>query len=258
MGSQDVLLQYIDDDLDSYANIFASAKTHVTRADQIRLIRSLKDLSENNHLGEVLFRNDVLRYFVVHNYTVNGDSYTGGMIHNYYLYENAGRLSMIPWDYNLAFGSFQNRSASDAVNDPIDTPLSVSGDGSRPMIDWIFSKQDYVKRYHAYFSDFLQIDVQKIIDDAYRLIAPEVASKSSDPTHFCSKEEFTRGVNALREFCKLRTESIKGQLSGEIPTMDAGQREQSEKLIDASSLDLSAMGSMGMPGGPPPGNRPAM
>lgn len=35
----------------------------------------------------------------VHNFLVNDDSYTGNMIHNYYLYEEDGRLSMIPWDY---------------------------------------------------------------------------------------------------------------------------------------------------------------
>ena len=50
---------------------------------------------------------EVLRYFVVHNFVVNGDSYTGSIIHNYYLYEEDGQLSMIPWDYNLAFGTFQ-------------------------------------------------------------------------------------------------------------------------------------------------------
>ena len=26
------------------------------------------------------------------------------MVHNYYLYEEKGKLSIIPWDYNLAFG----------------------------------------------------------------------------------------------------------------------------------------------------------
>ena len=38
----------------------------------------------------------VIRYFVVHNFVCNFDSYTGSMIHNYYLYEKDGRLSMIP------------------------------------------------------------------------------------------------------------------------------------------------------------------
>ncbi len=55
---------------------------------------------------------EVLRYFVVHNFVVNGDSYTGSMIHNYYLYEQDGKLSMIPWDYNLAFGGFQGSDAA--------------------------------------------------------------------------------------------------------------------------------------------------
>ena len=48
---------------------------------------------------------EVIRYFVVHNFVCNGDSYTGTMIHNYYLYEEDGRLSMLPWDYNLAYGT---------------------------------------------------------------------------------------------------------------------------------------------------------
>ena len=45
MGSSDVKLQYIDDDPDSYPNIFSSAKTEVTAADQNRLIAALKTLS---------------------------------------------------------------------------------------------------------------------------------------------------------------------------------------------------------------------
>ena len=147
-GGSDVKLQYIDDDPDSYSNIFSSAKTNVSDADQARLITSLKTLSSYENLEDVLDMDAVLRYFVVHNFVVNGDSYTGNMIHNYYLYEEDGKLSMIPWDYNLAFGTFQSGDASGAVNDPIDTPLSVTGDGSRPMADWILARQEYTQLYH--------------------------------------------------------------------------------------------------------------
>ena len=38
MGSADVKLQYVDDDPDSYANIFDNAKTDITKADKKRLI----------------------------------------------------------------------------------------------------------------------------------------------------------------------------------------------------------------------------
>ena len=258
MGGSDVKLQYTDDDPDSYSNIFDNAKTNVTGADKARLIRSLKALGEGEKLEEVLDLDEVLRYFVVHNYLVNGDSYTGSMIHNYYLHEAEGKLSMIPWDYNLAFGTFQGRDASDAVNDPIDTPLSVSGDGSRPMADWIFRSEEYAELYHQYFSEFLDsVDVDALIDETVALIAPYV---EKDPTAFCTYEEFETGVAALKSFCEKRTESVRGQLDGTIPSTDEGQEAEPSKLVDASDLTLSDMGSMGGgnggPGGGPPSGGP--
>lgn len=104
MGADDVKLQYIDGDPESYPNIFDSAKTDISRKDKYRLIEALRKLSAWEDLEQTLDTDEVLRYFVSHLFTCNSDSYTGGMIHNYYLYEENGRLSMIPWDYNLAFG----------------------------------------------------------------------------------------------------------------------------------------------------------
>ncbi|MBQ9492869.1 MAG: CotH kinase family protein [Oscillibacter sp.] len=247
MGSDDVKLKYSDDNADSYGSIFENAKTNVTAADKSRLIASLKSLGERESLESVLDMETVLRYFVVHNYVVNGDSYTGSMIHNYYLYEKDGQLSMIPWDYNLAFGGFQGGSASGSVNDPIDTPLSVSGDGDRPMADWFVQQDDYTELYHQYFREFLDsVDVSGLIDTTRALIAPYV---ERDPTKFCTYEEFETGAETLRTFCGLRTESVRGQLEGSIPATDEAQLEDSSALIDASSLTLSDMGSMNRGGG---------
>ena len=226
MGSSDVKLQYIDDDPASYSTIFESAKTDITDADQKRLIASLKQLSAYENLSEVVNVDDVLRYFVVHNYVVNGDSYTGNMIHNYYLYEKDGQLSMIPWDYNLAFGTFMGGNGASSVNDDIDEVLS-----DRPMQSWIFSDETYSGQYYALYAELLeQVDIQAIIDNAYQLIAPYI---EKDPTAFCTYEEFQAGVETLKEFCMLRSESVRLQLSGSTETVDAG------------TLDLSAMGSMG-------------
>lgn len=253
MGSDDVKLKYSDDDPDSYSSIFGNAKTDVTDADKSRLIASLKALGEMSDLESVVDIDAALRYFVVHNYVVNGDSYTGGMIHNYYLYEKDGQLSMIPWDYNLAFGGFQGGSASGSVNDPIDTPLSVTGEGDRPMADWFLQQDEYTELYHAYFDDFLNtVDVSSIIDEAYTLIAPYV---ERDPTKFCTYEEFVKGAETLRTFCELRTESVRGQLDGTIPATDDGQSADSSALIDPGSLTISDMGSMGFGGGGRPGGR---
>lgn len=247
MGSSDVKLQYIDDDPDSYANIFDNAKTDATEADQARLIRSLKALGEGGDVSGEVDIDQVLRYFVVHNFVVNGDSYTGSIVHNYYLYEKDGQLSMLPWDYNLAFGTFQGNNASSAVNDPIDSPLSATGDGARPMADWISSSEEYTQLYHQYFEEFLRtVDPSVIIGEAYALIAPYV---ERDPTKFCTSEEFEAGVDALKTFCALRAESVSGQLTGAIPSTSEGQSADQDALVDASSLTLSDMGTMNQGGG---------
>ena len=227
MGSGETKLQYIDDNPDSYTTIFSSAKTDVTAADQRRLIQSLKTLGEGN--TSTVDVEAVIRYFVVHNYVVNGDSYTGSMIHNYYLYEDNGQLSMIPWDYNLAFGTFQGNQAVNAVNDNIDSPLSVTGN-DRPMIDWIFSSEEYTELYHKYFREFLDtVDAPEIISQAKELISPYV---QKDPTKFCTYEEFEKAVETLDVFCDLRSQSVDLQLAGE------------EASVDASAITLSYMGTM--------------
>lgn len=242
MGSTDVKLQYIDDNPDSYSNIFDTAKTDISTVDKKRLIAALKSLSEGDVESSVDVE-QVLRYFVVHNFAVNSDSYTGTMVHNYYLHENDGILSMIPWDYNLSFGGMQMMSNSTTVvNDAIDTPLSVSGDGSRPLVDWIFQSEEYTELYHQYFADFLKtVDVREMIETTYNLIAPYV---EQDPTKFCTYENFELGVSTLKEFCKLRLESIAGQLDGSIPAASTLQRAEDAMLVDASDLTLSDMGSM--------------
>ncbi|MBQ9082593.1 MAG: CotH kinase family protein, partial [Clostridia bacterium] len=154
MGSSDVKLQYIDDDIDSYSNIWNNAKTDITTSDQMRLIASLKKLSEGEDIASVVDIEQVLRYFVVHNFVCNGDSYTGSMIHNYYLYEDDGQLAMLPWDYNLAYGTFSGGDATGTVNTPIDLPVS-GGSSDRPMLNWIFESAAYTEQYHQYFAEFL-------------------------------------------------------------------------------------------------------
>ena len=252
MGSSDVSLIYTDDDYDSYTNIFDNAKTDITDADKDRLIDSLQQLNEGVNIEEVVNVDEVIRYFVVHNFVCNFDSYTGSMIHNYYLYEEDGQLSMIPWDYNLAFGGFQGaQDATTLVNYPIDTPVSGGTVESRPMLSWIFASEEYTQLYHEYFAEFITSYFDsgyftEMIDSVQELIAPYV---EQDPTKFCTYEEFEAGIAALKEFCLLRAESISGQLAGTIPSTSDGQSQDSSALIDASDLNISDMGTMNNNGG---------
>lgn len=246
MGSSDVSLIYSDDEYSSYSNIFDNAKTDISDTDKDRLIASLKKLNENSSIEEVVNVEEVIRYFVVHNFVCNFDSYTGSMIHNYYLYEEDGQLSMIPWDYNLAFGGFVGGSdATSLVNYPIDTPVFGGTVESRPMLSWIFESEEYTELYHQYFAEFISQYFDsgyfaEMIDDVKTVISPYV---ESDPTKFCTYEEFEKGIDTLGEFCLLRAESVNAQLNGTIASTSDNQNK--ETFIDASNLSVSDMGSMG-------------
>lgn len=245
MGGSDVSLIYSDDEYSSYSNIFDNARTDITAADKDRLIASLKQLNENSSIEEAVNVDAVIRYFVVHNFVCNFDSYTGSIVHNYYLYEKDGQLSLIPWDYNLAFGGFVGGAdATSLVNYPIDTPVSGGTVESRPMLSWIFENEEYIELYHQYFAEF----ISRYFDSGYfaemteavkGMISPFV---ESDPSKFCTCEEFEQGMDTLKEFCLLRAESIKAQLNGTIAS--TSDKQDKETFIDASGLSVSDMGSM--------------
>ncbi len=248
MDSDDVSLIYSDDEYSSYSNIFENAKTEISDTDKDRLISALKELNEGTNIEETVNVEEVIRYFVVHNFVCNFDSYTGSMIHNYYLYEKDGQLSMIPWDYNLAFGGFGSMSdAVSLVNYPIDTPVSGKTADSRPMLAWIFQSEEHTELYHQYFAEFISSYFdsgyfEKMMETVSEMIVPYV---EKDPTKFCTYEEFEKGVSTLREFCVLRAESVSGQIAGTIPSTSEAQIEDSAALIDASGITISDMGTMG-------------
>ena len=245
-GSDDVLLKYIDDNVESYSNIFNNAKTKVSDSDKTRLIKSLKKLNSKEDLEDTVDINSVIRYFVVHNFVLNFDSYTGSMIHNYYLYENDGQLQMIPWDYNLAFGGFQSMgNATSLVNYPIDSPVSNGSVEDRPMIAWIFENEEYTNLYHQYFSEFISeyFDngyFENMIDNVTEMISSYV---EKDPTKFCTYDEFEKGISTLKNFCLLRAKSISGQLDGTIGS--TSETQKTDTLISAENINISDMGSMG-------------
>ncbi len=246
MGSTDLLLQYIDDNPESYPNIFGAEKTDVSKNDRLRLIASLRKLSAGEDISGVVDTEQVLRYFVVHGFTCNWDSYTGSMHHNYYLYEHNGKLSMIPWDYNEAYGSGGGggggNSMTSAVNRPMDTPVSSGSVEERPMLAWIFADESYVEQYHALYEDFLRQFIESgyaedMIREALELIAPYV---EKDPTKFCTYEDFTTGVEWMSDYFALRGASLRGQLDGTIPSTAEGQTADSSALVDASALGSSS------------------
>ena len=222
-------LVYRDDDPESYPDIFDNAVNKADDEAKARVIKSLKALSEKKDLDEVLDTSEILRYLAVHDFLCNYDSYIGLMLHNYYLYEKNGKLSMLPWDYNLSWGTFpldlqlnHFNDSNEVINMDIDSPLAGMPEDMRPMWSWVTSDEKYLKEYHKTFSELIkkQIDSDRLIsfiDKVYKLISPYV---QKDPTAFYTAEEVAKGYETLKKVVELRGLSVKKQLNGEPADVD--------------------------------------
>ena len=239
-------LNYTDDELDSYETIWDGEIADTTKADHKRVVTALKNISEGNALEDYMDVDNLLRYMAVHIFSVNEDSLSGMMAHNYYLYEAGGKLNLIPWDYNLALGGMgRSNDATSVVNDAIDNAFSGT-----TFFDTLMENETYHSQYYAYLQ---QLVSEYIGGGGFNAFYTRVRSQidalvESDPTAFYSYDEYRTAAETLYQVVKLRGQSIQGQLDGTIPSTEAAQRT-SDALVDASALDLSAMGYMNSGGG---------
>ncbi len=252
-------LQYTDDEISSYSTIFDSAVFDTSDKDFARVINALKKLNAGEDLESAVDVEATLKYFAAHTVLVNLDSYVSNMCHNYYLYEENGQLTMLPWDFNLSFGGFQSDGSSSVVNFPIDTPVSNVSLEERPMIGKLLEVPQYLELYHSYLAEiingyFNSGVFEQTIDSLDVLISSYV---EADPTSFYDYTSYKNGVAELKKLGLLRAQSVEGQLSGVIPSTTEGQNASPDLLVEASDINLSLLGTMGGGfGGRPSGNRP--
>ena len=249
MGSGGADLNYTDDDLDSYSTIWEGEVTDSGKKDHKRVVEALRNISQGRELEESLDIDNVLKYMAVHTFSVNLDSLSGNMAHNYYLYENDGKLNVIPWDYNLSFGGMgmgAGDGASGMINDAIDTPFQGTD-----FFDALLEDETYLAKYHEYLRKLTEEYVSGgRFEEVYGRIRSQIDGLvETDPTAFYPYAEYDAAAGMLYRTVLLRAESIRGQLDGSIPATDQGQREDASGLIDASSIDIEAMGVFDMGGG---------
>lgn len=246
MGSGGANLNYTDDDLDSYETIWEGEVTKTTKADHKRVVTALKNISQGNDLEAYMDIDNLLRYMAVHIFSVNEDSLSGSMAHNYYLYESGGRLNLIPWDYNLTLGGMGHSNDADGVvNAAIDNAFS-----STEFFDTLMEDETCHSQYYAYLQQLVSDYINGGGFDAFytRVRSQIDALVETDPIAFYSYDEYLAAAETLYQVVKLRGQSIQGQLDGTIPSTEAPQ-QGSDALVDASALDLSVMGYMNNGGG---------
>lgn len=158
---------------------------------QERLMAMLKSLNSGTDLERYLNVDQILRYFAVNTVLVNMDSYVGNFAHNYYLYEQDGVFTILPWDYNMSFGGFGG-----SVSLSIDMPLQGGSLASRPLLGQLLAVDEYKERYHRYIEEFISgpFALERMEAEIARIatmIAPHV---EKDPTKFYTYEQFLQAV----------------------------------------------------------------
>ena len=224
-GARGADLKYIDDDPDSYPDIFDNAVTKRSEESDQRVIAALRKLQEGKDLKSILVTKELARYFAVNNYLMNYDTYIGLMTHNCYLYEKNGKLSVFPWDYNLAFGAFSMDAVLTHANDTrevinmgIDSPLLSIPPEERPLWSRYIADETCRNAYHAAMDQFLKEQIEsgaleKEIDRVYTMIRPYI---ENDPTKLCTLQDTDEAHEILTQICLLRAESIRRQLNGSL------------------------------------------
>lgn len=116
-------LVYRGDDMSEYPGLVL--KTNEETSDGSAILDLMKALESGEGLEDVLDVDEVLRYLAANVALANYDSYLGNTTHNYYLYEQDGRFTIVPWDYNYSFGGFGGGEVD--IYEPTNQSMGMGG-----------------------------------------------------------------------------------------------------------------------------------
>lgn len=205
-------LQYKGDDPESYSNLIIESDKKT--ADWSKVTKLLKSLDTGEDIEKYLDVDSVLKNIAINTALLNLDSYQGSFAHNYYLYEQDGVFSMLPWDFNMSFGGFSGfggGSQSISIDEPTTGNLE-----DRPLISSVLKNETYKTKYHEYLeeivtkyldSDYLENMTTKLHD----LIASYV---KEDPTAFYTYEEFEKNITSSIEGSSENENSVNDNKTG--------------------------------------------
>lgn len=185
-----------------------------------RMVSSLSDLEK---LPTYLDISSVLKYTAVNAVITNEDSYLGQKARNFYFYSQNGKLTMIPWDFNLAFGTDTSQRKdsyaikSELVNFDVKSPYFGVSANERPLVSNLLSNEAYYNEYIGYVKQLVQF-LEKLPEKCNGLKAYISESVSKDTKAFYSYDMFENefnadGENSLMGFIKARTRALKNQLA---------------------------------------------
>lgn len=206
-------LTWLGNDPDSYTGLVMKSKS----SNDDVLIDMLDELNNGTDYEKVLDVDNVLKYVALNVVASNMDSYLGMNKQNYYLYENKGVFSVLPWDYNMAFGGLGGSSI--LIDEPTQGALA-----ERPLIAKLLEVDEYKERYHAILSEMLEGYIQQEtfnerVAQLQDLISEHV---QQDPRPFYSYEEYKQSLPTLTSYVQESMDNIQQQLDGTLPSAGDG------------------------------------
>ncbi|WP_255807671.1 CotH kinase family protein [Cohnella mopanensis] len=207
-------LLWQDDNIESYGALTQKSKSS---NDDI-LVDMLDELNNGSYYEKVLDVEESLKYIALNAVTVNMDSYLGSNKQNYYLYEDEGVFSVLPWDYNMSFGGMGS-SSQVMIDEPTQGAVA-----ERPLISKLLAVEAYKTKYHEIIQQMID---GYLADDTFaarvneikELISPYV---KQDPRPFYTYEQYESAVPQLISFTASRVENVAGQLDGSIASSGDG------------------------------------
>lgn len=115
-------LAYTGEEMKNYAEISNYAKVNGDVASMQRVVAALRSVDEGKDIDAHVDVESVMKYMALQTMAVNFDCMTGHNTQNYYLHEAGGKISLIPWDYNLAWGGYPDEDGGFGDGAPFDVP----------------------------------------------------------------------------------------------------------------------------------------
>lgn len=220
-------LLWLGDDIQSYTDI--NLQTNEDTTDNGAFINFVESL--DNGETSAIDIDTLLRYMSVSTSLSNLDSYHGPLAHNYYIYDDDGVFSILPWDFNESFGTFNMDCNSVDVRELyIDEPVSGAL-SERPLIANVFAEQSNLDVYHSYLTQLIN---GSLSSDTFNARVNEIADLirehvQNDPTSFYGSTYFEQNLTSttgqfygLTSFMQYRVANMAAQLDGALPSAGDG------------------------------------
>lgn len=265
-------LAYTGEKMKDYSDIADFAKVMGGDASMKRVVEALRSVDEGKDIETHLDVESVMKYMALQTMVVNFDCMTGNNCQNYYLREAEGKISLIPWDYNLAWGGYPEDEEMEGenlleqseeptlpenagmrtreevnriVNFPIDTPFSCDLSQRSFFMNLLAHEQLKARYYH-----YLNVLCNKyILGDEFgktlNVIEKEIGQVAgTEANAFYTNEQFHEAQRTLRLLLEKRAASVLGQMNGSVPSTWNGQKQQPQQLVNSDEINLQLLGGI--------------